>query len=300
MTALRVHPSHRSMLFLIAISALFVSNAGPQSAPPSTPAGANATTSAPVDKATAQSAPSFDVASIHVNNYDRTNHSHISSSGGSDFRAINVTALQLVQWAYNFPDSRITGAPSWLTSAKFDITAKSDPDNDNALRALPWDIALQQRRKMLQSLLDDRFHLTAHIETKTLPIFALVVGKSGPKFAPVKDGPKHVDVTGRSSGVTINITSSSHAMADLAEVLYRYTGRVVVDKTGLQGNYTISLKFAPDDSRAAVPNSDTSSAPDSGPSVFTALKEQLGLELKSDKGQVDILVIDHIDPPSEN
>jgi uncharacterized protein (TIGR03435 family) len=244
--------------------------------------------------------PSFDVASIHANNYDRTNHSHISSSGGSDFRAINVTALQLVQWAYNLPDSRITGAPPWLTSPKFDISAKSDAAADSALRALPWDVALQQRRKMLQSLLKDRFHLAAHMETKTLPIYALVLDKKGPKFSPARDEPRHVDVTGRSTGVTINITSSSRAMADLAEILYRYTGRVVVDKTGLQGNYTITLKFAPDDSRSAVPSSETSSAPDSGPSVFTALKDQLGLELKSDKGPVDILVIDHIDPPSEN
>ncbi len=89
-------------------------------------------------------------------------------------------------------------------------------------------------------------------------------------------------------------------MADLAEILYRYTGRVVVDKTGLRGNYT-SIS----NSRLTIPvprsrNAETTSASDTGPSVFTALKEQFGLELKSGKGPVEVLVIDHIDPPTEN
>lgn len=89
-------------------------------------------------------------------------------------------------------------------------------------------------------------------------------------------------------------------MAELAEMLFSYTGRVVEDQTGLTGNYTIALRFAPDDSRLAVPGGQSVPALDGGPSVFTALKEQLGLELKSGKGRVDVLVLDHMDPPGEN
>jgi len=128
----------------------------------------------------------------------------------------------------------------------------------------------------------------------------MVVARGGVKFSPVKDGPKHVDSNSRVGNVSIGITSSSHAINDLAEMLYRYTGRVVLDRTGLSGICTISLTFTPDDSRSPVPNTETTSAVETDPSVFTALKEQLGLELKSSKGLVDVLVVDHMDPPTEN
>jgi uncharacterized protein (TIGR03435 family) len=83
-------------------------------------------------------------------------------------------------------------------------------------------------------------------------------------------------------------------------MLYRYTGRLVLDRTGLSGIYTISLNFTLEDSRSAVPGTETTSTVDGGLSVFTALKEQLGLELKSSKGPVSVLVVDNIDRPTEN
>ena len=98
---------------------------------------------------------------------------------------------------------------------------------------------------------------------------------------------------------TINIRSSSHATTDLAELLGRYVGRVVIDRTGLEGNFTIALRFAPEDSQS-ISGKSPSSQPDPEPSVYTALKEQLGLELKSGKAPVDVLVVDHVEPPTEN
>ena len=98
----------------------------------------------------------------------------------------------------------------------------------------------------------------------------------------------------------MSIASSSQAINDLAEMLYPYTGRVFLDNTPLTGIYTISLTFTLEDSRSAVPNTETASSVDGGLSVFTALKEQLGLELKSSKGPVNVLVVDHLDPPTEN
>ena len=132
------------------------------------------------------------------------------------------------------------------------------------------------------ALYQDRFHLAAHLESPELPVYELVAAKDGVKFSPVKDGPTNiVDSNSRGGNESKTITRSFHAMNDLADKLYRYTGRVVLDKTGLSGIYTISLIFTPDDSRSALPNPETTSSVDAGPSVFTALKEQHGLELKS-------------------
>jgi hypothetical protein len=161
--------------------------------------------------------PAFDVVSIHPNNYDHRNHSHIYYSlGDSHFRSINATVMQIIQWAYELPDSRILNAAAWTTSAKYDVEAKSDAAAD----------------KMVQALLADRFHLRVHIESRELPVYYLVVDKGGPKFSSVPDAPQHVDSSSRGGSATLTITSSTHALSDLAEMLYRYTGRVVIDKTG--------------------------------------------------------------------
>ena len=231
--------------------------------------------------------PAFDVASIHPNNSDHTARTHIYSyANHGHFIAINATPVQLMQYAYNLPGSRILGASGWTSSAKYDIEAKSDPALAEKLALLTYPDAREQLLKMVQLLLADRFHLAAHQESRELPVYELVAAKDGVKFSPVKDGPKNiVDSNSRGGNVSMTVTRSSHAMNDLADILYRYTGRVVLDKTGLSGIYTISLTFTPDDSRSALPNPDTTSAVDAGPSVFTALKEQLGLELKSSKGQ---------------
>jgi uncharacterized protein (TIGR03435 family) len=245
--------------------------------------------------------PVFDVASIHPNKSDHTARTHIYSyADHGHFVAVNATPMQLLQYAYVLPDSRIVGAPAWTKSAKYDIEGKSDPGFAEKLAALPYSEAKPQLLKMVQTLLADRFQLAAHLESRELPVYDLVVSKGGAKFANVKDETTTIDSGTHSGGSTITIKSSSHATADLAEMLARFTGRVVLDKTGLQGNFTISLKFAADDARSGVPNTETASAPDAGPSVFAALKEQLGLELKSGKAPVDVLVIDHIEPLTEN
>ncbi|MGC1422034.1 MAG: TIGR03435 family protein [Terracidiphilus sp.] len=256
----------------------------------------------PIVKSTGLSAdPVFDVVSIHPNNSDHTARTHIYSyADRGHFIAINATLMQLLEYAYAIPDSRIIGAPAWTKSAKYDIEGKSDPEFAEKQAGLPYSKAKPQLLKMVQTLLADRFHLAAHLESRELPVYDLVVSKEGAKLANVKEEGTTIDSGTHFGSSTITIKSSPHATADLAEMLARFTGRVVLDKTGLQGNYTINLKFASDDARSGVPNTETVSVPDAGPSVFTALKEQLGLELKSSKAPVDVLVIDHIDPPSEN
>ena len=270
---------------------------------PAVAAGSSFPQTVPRSDAAHNAQPAFDVVSIHPNNYDRSNHSHIYYSlGDSHFRSVNTTAIEIIQWAYEVPDSRILNAAAWTSSAKYDIEAKSDTAADAHFHALSTTVARREKSKMVQALLHDRFHLSAHIETRELPVYDLVVAKGGPKFSAVQDAPKHIDSTSRGGSATLTITSSTHALNDLAELLYRYTGRVVIDKTGLTGNYTLALHFALlDDSRASIAASGLSeAAQDTGPSVFTAVKEQLGLELKSGKAPVDVLVIDHIDRPTEN
>lgn len=305
MTVLHVYRLYPlvTMLSLLAVISGASQNPGAQSPVSATSAvSQSGTEQSSAAKSTALSAnPVFDVASIHPNNSDHTARTHIYSyADHGHFVAINATVMQLLQYAYILPESRILDAPAWTKSAKYDIEGKSDPGFAEKLAALPYSEAKAQLLKMVQTLLTDRFHLAAHLESRELPVYDLVVSKGGAKFASVKDEGTTIDSGTHSGSTTITIKSSSHATADLAEMLARFTGRVVLDKTGLEGNYTISLKFAADDARSGVPNTETVSAPDAGPSVFTALKEQLGLELKSSKAAVDVLVIDHIDPPTEN
>jgi uncharacterized protein (TIGR03435 family) len=305
MTVLHVYRLYPlvTMLSLSAVISGASQNPGAQSPVSATSAvSQSGTEQSSAAKSTALSAnPVFDVASIHPNNSDHTARTHIYSyADHGHFVAINATVMQLLQYAYILPESRILDAPAWTKSAKYDIEGKSDPGFAEKLAALPYSEAKAQLLKMVQTLLTDRFHLAAHLESRELPVYDLVVSKGGAKFASVKDEGTTIDSGTHSGRTTITIKSSSHATADLAEMLARFTGRVVLDKTGLEGNYTISLKFAADDARSGLPNTETVSAPDAGPSVFTALKEQLGLELKSSKAAVDVLVIDHIDPPTEN
>lgn len=309
MTAPHVHP-HRHVVMsdaitwggaLLALVLAVTRCANGQSAPAAVPRPA-APQSASKASLSLPPNPTFDVASIHPNKSDHTARTHIMSyADQGHFVAINATPMQLLQYAWALADSRILAAPDWTRSSKFDIEAKSDPAFATQLGAIPYDAAKTQLLKMVQALLNDRFHLASHMERRHLPIYNLVVAKRGPKFSAVKDEGTRIDVGRHSGTANIQIKGSSHAMADLAEILARYTGRVVIDKTGLTGTYTLALQFAADDSRAAASASaDNAALVDSGPSVFTALKDQLGLELKSGKAAVDVLVIDHIDPPTEN
>ncbi len=235
----------------------------------------------------------FDVAVIRPNPGDTTGHSHIwSSASDGNFKAQNVTAMELIRYAFGMPETRIAGGPAWMRSAKWDVEAKSDPAIDAQLRGIDSASAREQKQHMLQALLADRFALKVHEETRQLPIYALVVAKGGPRFQPSKIN----GTTINNGNAYIRVTGSDHTVALLAEQLSRALGRVVIDRTGLDGRFELSLKWTPDD--AAAPSSAANA--DAGPSIFTAIQEQLGLKLESGKGPVPILVVDHIETPSEN
>ncbi len=143
---------------------------------------------------------------------------------------------------------------------------------------------------MLQALLAERFKLTLHRETKELPMYVLVVAKNGPKF---KTTESETGISSNSSRTHWHVTAKG-TMRRFAEFLSEEAGRPVVDQTGLSGSYELTLDWTPDDAPAANDSA-------AGPSLFTALQEQLGLKLDATKGPVEILVIDRANrTPTEN
>ncbi|HEV2619142.1 MAG TPA: TIGR03435 family protein [Acidobacteriaceae bacterium] len=235
--------------------------------------------------------PTFDVASIRPMSYADDARTHIyNSPRTSEFKAINVTLRALLEVAYELPETQMLGGPAWTSTQKFDLEAKSGPSFDQHLASLSSDEAKEIKRQMLRTLLADRFHLTAHTETRERPIFALVVAKGGAKLTKSTDtGTTLTGGRGR-----INIKGADDSLAILAFELSWRLGRPVIDQTGLAGRYEVSLNWADDD--AAQTASDASAAP----SLFTAIQEQLGLKLQSTKGPVPVLLIDHAEKPSAN
>jgi len=211
----------------------------------------------------------------------------------------NVTAKALIATAYNIKGDQISGGPDWVGSAGFDIQAKVtsfDPPDSHQLTK-------DQRSQMLQSLLADRFKLAIHYETKEAPVYELTIAKGGPKLHEAKpgdtypNGPKGPDGISHAGMIMFNgpgqFTAQAVPTSNIADFLAPTLHQQVIDKTGLTGKYDFTLQFTPDNIPADSPNAD-------GPTIFTAVQEQLGLKLESTKGPVKTLVIDHIDPPSDN
>jgi uncharacterized protein (TIGR03435 family) len=235
--------------------------------------------------------------------------------GTPDGFTANTTLQALIRLAYGVEDNQISGAPKWVNSDKYDVEAKMDGATAAELDKLSDDQSEPARERMLQALLEDRFKLMLHRETKDLPVYSLVVAKNGPKLQETKPGEPDGDGrTGPDGRPAVGghfmrmgrgqLNGHNLGMADIVRVLTQQLGRTVVDKTGLRGNYNFTLKWTPDDSdlpEFKEPAGAQGSPPDSsGPSIFTAIQEQLGLKLESQKGPVEILVIDHVEKPSEN
>ena len=232
-------------------------------------------------------APKFEVASVKPSNPNSRGQS--LSGDPSRFTIRNATIRFLISLAYNVKDFQIPGGPSLLDSERYDIEATYGVDPPSRRSRLTF-LTIQsdvQVRLMLQALLADRFHLVIRHATKELSAYSLNLGKSGPKLrestTPEDSQDMSVDLG--------QIKSNRMSMEQLAGLLSRLLGLPVVDKTGLTGYYDILLTWSPDQPSAEATH---------GPSIFTALQETLGLRLASGKGPVEILVIDHVEKPSEN
>jgi uncharacterized protein (TIGR03435 family) len=259
-------------------------------------------------QAMAASSPGFVVATIKPSDPNRSdNRSSIGFGAGGSFEAKSMSLKQLVEFVQDFGyldvDERIAGGPKWLGSAKFDIEAKCDDGTARAFGTMPVKQRIRTEQDMIQGLVADRFKLRTHHEIRRLPVLALEEAKSGSKMKPsVKTGE---DGFGGTDGPPGNWRGNGVTMAELAgdlSSLPEIGGRIVVDKTGLNGRFDFTLKWPPDSTMGALPQ-----RPDSGvesdssaPSLPTALQEQLGLKLEMAKEPVDVIVIDSAEMPTPN
>jgi uncharacterized protein (TIGR03435 family) len=272
--------------------------------------------------ATGAALPSFDVVSIKLNIGCANRPRSVPSSSPGRLDMECTTLKSAIESAYgvfangvspNLSLVEVSGGPSWVSSDFFEIVAKADGNPP----------LTQMQGPMLQALLEQRFKLMLHRETKEVPIYALTVAKSGAKLKrsqeggcvpvdlnalppPPAPGQPLPNFCGRPTpgmnGKNVTMEASGMTMQELAEgLLSRVTERKVIDRTGLTGMFDMHLEFTPDDTTplgaAAAP---IPSAGSDRLSIFTALEEQLGLKLESQKGPVDVLVIDHIEEPSPN
>jgi uncharacterized protein (TIGR03435 family) len=261
---------------------------------------ASATAAKPADAGV--QAPAFEVASIKLNK-SGSGSSHSDFDHGR-FTATNVRVKSLLEYeAYGITGAQIVGGPDWLNSEAFDISAKVDDATTERMKTFDREQRSQFDRQLFQQLLADRFKLAVHWETKELPVYALAVAKGGPKLTKSKDADGSTSVSS-GNGRMAQMTAKGVTMARLAQTLTqsssRELGRIVIDKTGMEGAYDLALQWMPDDRSAAMTNASNENSAAAGPSIFTALQEQLGLKLESTKGPVESLVIDHIEQPSEN
>ncbi len=256
--------------------------------------------------------PSFEVATVRPSRADGgfVNY-HISTER---FHAENATLAALIRFAYDIKsDDQLPKDPSWIRSAKFDIDAKIDDAEVQAMGKMLPDAKFEQFRLMVQSLLEDRFKLKVSTHMKELPVYALVVAKSGPLLTPVHVAPEAVmqhmpTLGGWSKGElkagAVSMTMFTSFLSGRPET----GGRVVVDATGLKGSYDFTLNWTTEEIRNAQANeavagqapATTAPSDSSKPSFLTALQEQLGLKLESRRAQVEVLVIDHVEQPSAN
>jgi len=237
-----------------------------------------------------------------------------------NFSVVGMPLKELIRFAYDLKsDAQLIGGPGWVNSDRFDIEAKEDETQTQALNKLPPPEMSKQVRMMLQSLLADRFGLKVSHTTRELPVYALVIAKGGPKLTPTTtppivppgDQPPGGDPAKKTfnRGIRMagngDLTGMAATTAFLADVLSRQPelgNRLVEDKTGLTGEYDWTLKWtpAPMDSSSSVEGAAPPAGDPSTPSLFTALQEQLGLKVEPQKDAVDILVIDHVEQPSPN
>ncbi|AFL89403.1 Protein of unknown function (DUF3738) [Terriglobus roseus DSM 18391] len=230
----------------------------------------------------------FEIVSIHPMRQDDLRPEHIDNPSRRGYlSAVNVNLKSLMEIAYDIPDLRMFGGPTWLTSERFSVEAKADPRLDEELSALPNDQARQTKRKMISALLTARFQLAVHADAKVMPVYAMVVAKGGPRLR----GRQYNGDSQPAGSELINIRPGNNTLQVLAYELSWRLGRPVLDRTGLQDNQAITLRWRDDEGSSDELNA---------PSLLNAMQEQLGLTLESTKGSVPILLIDHAEKPADN
>jgi uncharacterized protein (TIGR03435 family) len=249
----------------------------------------------------------FEVASIKPSAPDARGTS-ITLKPPNGMEATNAPLRMLITFAYNIRDFQLSGGPGWTGTERFDILAKAErspnsesvPDDPRKMTDAQRAKKQEEMRERVRALLAERFQLTIHHETREAPVYALVVAKGGSKLQAVQEAP---DGPMGLRGGRGQLTGMAAALPMLANVLSTQLGRPVIDKTELKGKYDFKLEWTPDPGQGPQPPAGVEVPPPpdvEGPSIFTALQEQLGLRLESQKGPVETIVIDRVEKPSGN
>jgi len=262
--------------------------------------------------ANAQTAPrpEFEVASIKPNT-SGNNMIMIRPPVGGRITATNARLKMLIGLAYKLQDYEISGRPSWISTDGYDITAKATDSN----------IGIDQLRPMLQTLLEDRFQLKVHRESKEVPVYALLPAKNGLKLPEAKEGgctafnanspPPPPPAPGQFPPTPCggffmgpnHLEGGKIGMEQFVGALSNLLGRPVIDKTGFKGTFDVKLDFSREGTRmggrGGLASADAGNPDNAPPSIFTAIQD-LGLKLESQKGPGELLVIDHAEKASEN
>jgi uncharacterized protein (TIGR03435 family) len=253
----------------------------------------------------------YDVASVRENK-DADPNIGITTSGRfvphtAMFRAINWSIDNLIGYAYGVDQYQIVGSPKWPRPTVFVIEAKGDSEADAKMAALTQDQQLEEQRHMLQTLLEERFKLKTHWETKEGDVYNLVVAKGGPKLGAEGSTPPSADELKRfgdrpvpalyqkNDGQGYDFIAHGCSMGQWVEMLTAQFGRPVSDRTGLTGNYDFVLKY-----KGRWDRDRKADDLDPMPPMDRGLQQELGLKVEAARGTVRMLVIDHIEKPSEN
>jgi uncharacterized protein (TIGR03435 family) len=273
----------------------------------------------PQDVSASIQLPSFEVVSIKPHQEEDMTRMGISFNSTPDGLSFKGGSLDmLLRFAFDVPRDRLLNEPAWMKSNRFDIEAKVAAEDAPQLQAL----TRQQRWAMLIPALEDRCQLKFHHETREQQVYTLVVASGGPKLKETNPADSEAVKPGSSPGEQVAPRPVMMSMSDkgmlikaqdatvesLVEMLSQQIGITVLDNTKLTGNYDYSLSWMPSEDQwhlmgmpiPGPPEGGEQSEQHTGPSIFAALDEQLGLKLEAQKQPVDVIVIDHIEQPSPN
>lgn len=225
----------------------------------------------------------FEVASVKPSKPDAQGGGIKPLPGGQTYVATNVPVKLMIRLMFHLNNRQISGGPGWLATDLYDVEAKADRPR-----------TIDELHVMFQNLLIDRFNLQFHKEMRTLPAFELVVDKSGSKLTE-NHSPENFDIPVRPGFGKMDATHCS--MSYFSWLLSQFLDQPVIDQTGLTQFYDFKLEWTPEPPPGVDP---ARLPPTNGPDIYTALREQLGLKLESRKGPVEVMVIDHVQKPSEN
>lgn len=257
--------------------------------------------------------PTFEVASVKANKSGDGN-GNMRGVGSDRVVATNMPLRPMITFAYQVAGYQLIGGPGWLTTERYDINAKMEAPPASVIPFIPGSTTPNPMQLALRHLLEDRFKLRTHRETREMDIYALVMarpgGGPGPGLKPTtQDCSKAVEAQRPGapppgapgqpfcgiSGSPGRVKFGGLPASSFATALAGPAGRMVVDRTGMTGSWDFELTFAPENRGPDAPPADPNA-----PSFFTAIQEQLGLRLESTKGPVDVLVIDSVEKPTED